>query len=166
MTAGDDEIQRKIARAQELFEQGHRLHEAGDLDEAASLYKASIESWPTAEAHTFLGWVYSMQGDLDAAIAECERAIGVDEEFGNPWNDIGAYLIEKGELDKAIPYLERAKRAERYECRAFPHANLARIWIRKGMLRRAIEELETALEVDPRYEPARELLENIRFDLN
>ena len=29
--------------------------------------------------------------------------------FGNPYNDIGAYLIAKGELDEAIEWLEKAK---------------------------------------------------------
>jgi tetratricopeptide (TPR) repeat protein len=63
---------------------------------------------PTAEAHTFLGWTYHFQGRLDDAIAECKRAIEIDPEFGNPYNDIGAYLIELKRFDGAIPWLERA----------------------------------------------------------
>ena len=50
--------------------------------------------YPTAEAYTFLGWTYHFQGRIEDAIAECKRAIEVDPEFGNPYNDIGAYLIE------------------------------------------------------------------------
>ena len=55
-------------------------------------------------------------------------------EFGNPYNDIGAYLIEKGQLDEAIGWLEKAKTAERYEPRHFPFMNLGRIYAAKGMV--------------------------------
>jgi tetratricopeptide (TPR) repeat protein len=73
---------------------------------------------PTAEAHTFLGWAYSHAGYVERAIAECKRAIEVDPDFGNPYNDIGVYLIEKGALDDAVPWLER--RQARAALRAAP----------------------------------------------
>ena len=64
---------------------------AGELT-GRSPPKRSIEIPPTAEAHTYLGWTYSLQGKLDEATAECLRAIEIDPEFGNPYNDIGVYL--------------------------------------------------------------------------
>jgi Tfp pilus assembly protein PilF len=59
-------------------------------------------------------------GRIDDAIAECHRAIEIDPSFGNPYNDIGAYLIAKGELDEAVPWLEKAKTAPRYDPRHYP----------------------------------------------
>jgi tetratricopeptide (TPR) repeat protein len=54
------------------------LHQMrGDLQLAVELYKRSIEIYPTAEAHTFLGWTYRFMGKLDDAIAECKKAIEV-----------------------------------------------------------------------------------------
>ena len=100
----------------------------GELDEAVELYKKSIESYPTAEAYTFLGWTYSFMGRLDDAIAECHKAIEVDPTFGNPYNDIGAYLLQKGEVDEAIPWFQRALEAPRYESYCFPHMNLGRAY--------------------------------------
>ncbi|NIO09761.1 MAG: tetratricopeptide repeat protein, partial [Deltaproteobacteria bacterium] len=47
-------------------------------------------AFPTAEAYTFLGWTYSFMGQLNEAIEECQRAITLDPDFGNPYNDIGA----------------------------------------------------------------------------
>ena len=52
---------------------------------------------------------YSFQGRPDDAIAECKIAIAVDPDFGNPYNDIGAYLIELGREEEAVTWLERAK---------------------------------------------------------
>src|SRR5262245_38917316 len=107
----------------------------GDLDEAVRLYRSSLDAHPTAEAHTFLGWTYSFQGHLDEAIAECHRAIEVDPTFGNPYNDIGAYLIEQGRHDEAIPWLEKAKTAPSYEAPHYPRFNLARVYVAKEMYR-------------------------------
>ena len=99
-----------------------------ELDEAVELYKKSIEAYPTAEAYTFLGWTYSWMGRIDDAIAECHKAIEVDPTFGNPYNDIGSYLLMKGQIDDAIPWLERALQAPRYESYCYPHMNLARAY--------------------------------------
>ena len=95
-------------RALALFQQAYAHQVRKELEEAIRLYQESLSLCPTAEAHTFLGWAYSFQGRLDEAIAECHKAIAVDPEFGNPYNDIGVYLIERGVLDGAVPSLERA----------------------------------------------------------
>src|ERR1044071_431017 len=53
------------------FQQAYEAQMRGELDEAADLYKQSIAAYPTAEAHTFLGWTYSFMGMSDEAIEEC-----------------------------------------------------------------------------------------------
>lgn len=138
----------------------------GEYPEAVELYKKSIESFPTAEAHTFLGWTYHFMGRIDDAIAECHRAIEVDPTFGNPYNDIGAYLIEKGKLDDAIPWLEKALEAPRYESYCFPHMNLGRIYEAKRDWLRARDEFRKALQQNPDYTPAKQALARIRGLLN
>lgn len=82
--------------AKELWAKAYEQQMQGDLELAVQLYKRSIEMHPTAEAYTFLGWTYHFQGKIDEAIAECKKAIALDPSFGNPYNDIGAYLIEQG----------------------------------------------------------------------
>lgn len=150
------------ARALGLWEEGCELQARRRLDEAIECYRRSIELCPTAEAHTFLGWALSWQGRVDAAIEECERAIAVDPDFGNPYNDIGAYLIELGRLDEAIPWLERATRAKRYEPRHFPHLNLARVYAAQRQVTRALHELERALELNPGDPTALAMLGKLR----
>ena len=131
------------------FEQAYSAQMNGRLDEAADLYQQSLSICPTAEAHTFLGWVYSMQRRFEDAIAECHRAIAVDPDFGNPYNDIGAYLIELGRLDEAMSWLERAKHAVRYEPRHFPHVNLGRIHVMRNDISAAARELRAAVAIEP-----------------
>ncbi len=131
-------------RAEMLFAEALREQQAERYDTAIDLYQRSIAAFPTAEAHTFLGWAYSFQGRFDEAIAECHRAISVDPSFGNPYNDIGSYLMKQGKLEDAIPWLERAKAAPRYEPRHYPYLNLARLYLAQGRFEDARREFSQA----------------------
>jgi tetratricopeptide (TPR) repeat protein len=148
------------------FRRGYEAQMGGHLDEAIDCYRRSIEIHPTAEAHTFLGWVYSFQGRHEEAIAECKVAISVDPDFGNPYNDIGAYLIELGRHEEAIAWLGRAKTASRYEPRHYPYFNLARVYVRLRRFGEAIGELHAAVAIEPRYTAARRELHRLLGMLN
>ena len=137
------------ARAIALWEEAQTYHLTGAIERAIELYDESIRVHPTAEAHTYRGWAYSFQGRLREAIAECRLAIEIDPSFGNPYNDIGSYLMKLGDLAEAEDWLQRAKKAERYEPRHFPYMNLARLYAQRGELARAIEELNGALSHQP-----------------
>ena len=138
-----------------FFQQAYEFQMKGKLDEAVKLYQRSIDTFPTAEAYTFLGWTYSFMGQLFEAIDECHRAIETDPDFGNPYNDIGAYFIELDQLEEAIPWLEKATHAKRYESPAFPHMNLGRIYEKKGDWDSAIDSYKTAVTLNPQYESAK-----------
>lgn len=155
-----------IEQAWQLLQLAYRAQMSGDYDRAVELYKTSIETHPTAEAHTFLGWTYHFQGKVEEAIAECKRAIAVDPDFGNPYNDIGSYLISIGRVDEAIPWLEQAIAAPRYEPRHFPYFNLGRAYMAKGMILRAREYFQQALQIEPEYALARTAIEKIRRMVN
>jgi Tfp pilus assembly protein PilF len=136
-------------RALTLWQEGQRVQLDGDVTRAIEYYAQSIAIFPTAEAHTFLGWAYSFQDRLDEAIAECKRAIAVDPTFGNPYNDIGSYLIAQGKTRAAMRWLEKAKTAPRYEPRHYPYINLGRLYASRGQVGRAIGEFEAALRLAP-----------------
>ena len=159
-----EEEAKKIA--QEIFRKAYDLQMAGELEEAIEQYKRSIEIFPTAEAHTFLGWTYSFQGHYEEAISECKEAIKIDPEFGNPYNDIGAYLIERGRLDEAIPWFQKAMVAKRYDSYCYPHYNLGRVYEQKGNWREALKCYEGSLKVNPDYTLARKALNRLKAILN
>ena len=156
----------QLKEAMELFQEAYQHQMRGDLDEAIALYTRSIETFPTAEGYTFRGWTYSFQGRTDDAIAECMKAIEVDPTFGNPYNDIGAYLVEQDRLDEAIPWFERALKAPRYESYCFPHFNLGRVYERKRIFAPALESYRKALEENPRHIGARQAVGRLRGMFN
>jgi tetratricopeptide (TPR) repeat protein len=153
-------------RAMELIQIAMEHQLAGQLEESIRLYKESIALYPTADAHTYLGWAYSFQGRIDEAIAQCEIAIQIDPDFGNPYNDIGVYLMQQQQLDNAIPWLEKAKSAKRYEPRHFPYINLGRVYLTKGMLQKALEEFRTARRINPGDQDLAKLVEELEIKLN
>ena len=161
MELGDDQ-----KAAWDLFRKAYERQMKGEFEEALKLYSESIDLYSTAEAYTFRGWTYSFMGMLDEAIADCHRAIAVDPDFGNPYNDIGAYLIEKRQLDAAIEWLERATRAKRYESPAFPHLNLGRVYEKKRNWEKAMECYQRALKINPQYDLAQRAFTRLRAMMN
>lgn len=153
-------------QAETYFRAAYAAQMQGDLDGAITLYQQSLACVPTAEAHTFLGWALSAKGDYEGAIRECHRAIEVDPGFGNPYNDIGSYLIALGRPKDAVPWLRKAMGAARYEPRHYPHVNLARVYVKLGQFDAAIAQLRVALAIAPQYRPARAELHRLLGLLN
>ena len=104
----------------------------------------------------------SKLGRLQEAIGECEEAIRLDPDYGNPYNDIGVYLIKLNRMEEAIPWLVKAMRAKRYCCYQFPHYNLGKILLARGRVTEAKRSFEKALSHKPDYESALKALEFIR----
>lgn len=138
-----------------LFDRAYRHQMKGEFGDAIALYERSIEAHPTAEAYTFLGWTYSMMELYHEAIDACYKAIEIDADYGNPYNDIGSYLIELGRWEEATVWLEKAIAAGRYETPQFPHMNLGRVYEHLGDYQSALAYYNRALEIAPLYLVAR-----------
>ena len=150
----------------ELFRRAFEAQQVEDYAEAIELYQLSIAADPTAEAHTFLGWVYSFQGRYDEAIDECLEAIRVDPTLGNPYNDIGSYLVAKGNDYDSVKWFKLALSAPRYEARAYPHMNLGRVYEQRNHLLEAARHYGLALEEEPNFAQAAKALRTLQARLN
>jgi Tfp pilus assembly protein PilF len=106
------------------------------------------------------------RGNTQLAIELCKQAIEIDPDFGNPYNDIGSYLISLGRQDEAIPWLEKAKLTKRYEPRHFPHINLGNIYLSKNMQVGALKEFEAALKINPSDDSLVALVARLRGTIN
>ncbi|MFB6355708.1 MAG: tetratricopeptide repeat protein [bacterium] len=159
-------IQFDDERAREAFEKGYQLQINGDVEGAERHYRESLEYESTAEGHTFLGWALSQRNQFDEAIEQCKKAIDIDPDFGNPYNDIGVYLLEQGEMDQARPWFNMALDAPRYESYCFPHFNLGRIHLMRGHFNEASRHFRLALEEREDFEKARKALHRIKSRLN
>lgn len=145
----------KKSLALEHYNNAYKMHLNGNINEAIELYRKSIKLYPTAKAHTFLGWALSMQGKFDEAIEECLYAIDLQPDFGNPYNDIGSYLISQKKLDDAKHWLTLALDAKDYAQRHFPLYNLGLVYEKKGDYIKAQEFYIESLKISPEYEAAK-----------
>jgi tetratricopeptide (TPR) repeat protein len=156
----------RIKRAHRLLQAGLDAVAVGNLRLARERFRASAELNGSADAFTYWGWMEHRLGNTSLAIELCQRAIAHDPDFGNPYNDIGSYLYGMGDLDGAIPWLEKAVSAKRYEPRHYPHINLGRIYLAKQMPKRALVEFEQALEHCPDQPEIEKTVEQIRQSIN
>ncbi len=145
---------RKFQEAFALIEKGYKFQRKGKLRQAIKIYKASLKLLPTAEGHTYLGWALSLQGQYKRAIKECYVAIELDEEYGNPYNDLGYYFSLFKEYDKAIEWLDKAIAAPRYDERYVPYYNLGRVHELRGNWYKAIEYYYHAFTMKPSFSEA------------
>ncbi|MFO7539686.1 MAG: tetratricopeptide repeat protein [Chloroflexota bacterium] len=141
-------------QAQTLWQRAYEHQMNGEFGEAMRLYKKSITTYPTAEAYTFLAWTHSTLGRYELAIELCEKAVEIDPDFGNPYNDIGAYLIELGRHKEAVAWLKKALAAPRYDAPHYPLLNLGRVYQEEGDYRQALAYYDKALAQEPFYQPA------------
>jgi Tfp pilus assembly protein PilF len=159
-------VEESRSRAMSLWELGTEALLTGDVPRAIDLFTESLKAAPTAEGYTFRGWAYSYQGRFEDAIAECRKAIATDPGFGNPYNDIGSYLVHLGRPDEAVDWFEKAKRAARYEPRHFPYLNLGRLYFARGQAAEATREFEEVLRLNPGDPLARAFMERLRYTVN
>ena len=142
-----EDISKKQAKI--LLDRAYRQQMRGNFSEAIYLYRQSIELQPSAEAYTFLGWTYSLLNRYDDAIEQCKLAIEIDPDFGNPYNDIGSYLIELGRSEEAVEWLEKATQAARYDAPQFPYINMGKAFENQGRNRSALKAYDRALMINP-----------------
>ncbi len=153
-------------RSAALVRVGFAAQRSGDVRRAIRCYTLSLEDRPTAEAYTYRAWAYSFLGRWDDAVADCRKAIELAPDRGDAYNDLGAYLIEQGKHDEAVPWLESALAAPRYDTRAYPHFNLGRVFAARGELQRAAAAYRAALDERADFGPARAALADLESSLH
>ncbi|MFN2568464.1 MAG: hypothetical protein ABR564_02545, partial [Candidatus Dormibacteria bacterium] len=76
------------------------------------------------------------------------------------------YLIDRGRPEEAIPWLEKATRAPRYDSRCFPWANLGRIYEARAQWSVALVHYQRSLHENPDYQVARAGISRLRSLMN
>jgi Tfp pilus assembly protein PilF len=152
----------QIGRARAALKNARSARGAGEVDKAGYLYAHSLEWAETVEGRLGLAWSQSQHGGLEKAIAECRKARLLDPDDGRPDNDLGAYLCQLGEDERARPCFARAIEAPKNPERHFAHYNLARLDERKGDLSAAAAGFAAAMAMDEGFEAAAKALERVR----
>jgi len=83
----------RIAQALQRFQEAYQAQMRGDYEPRRRALSGSLALQPDGRG-PHVSWMdVPLSGKVQEAIEECKRAIEVDPDFGNPYNDIGSYLI-------------------------------------------------------------------------
>lgn len=128
----------------------------GQYDRAASRYRLGITNDPN-NMDLWVGLISALQkqGKLAEAEAEAKKALQINSNALNVYNNLGLVYIERGQLDLAnFIYQKALTTVPGADSSANIHCNLGRIYQLQGKSGDAKLSLTKALERDPNLVPA------------
>jgi len=130
------------------FEAALSLHQAGQTDEAAALYRAILDQEPDhADSLHLLGLITVEHADLEVGIALIRRAMAIQPGHAPHYNSLGHAYRRLGRLDDAVSAYRIA--AELRPASAEIHNNLATTLRDLGQYQQAIEHYRHAAALAP-----------------
>jgi tetratricopeptide (TPR) repeat protein len=121
--------------------------ELEEYDAAIGAYREAIDidddSEHAATAHTNLAFALWESGRSEQALEHAERAVEIDERFGQAWYNRGFFLLERGLAEDAVDAFD----------------NAIRLGMRSAMV---LEEKARALEELGEYDEAEELADRAK----
>ena len=90
------------------LEHGRALLASGSLERAAAAFEKSLALAPSSEAEAGLATAARKLGDGPRAIAALRRAVALDPDDADSWNELGALLLQGDEVGPAVTAFERA----------------------------------------------------------
>jgi len=171
------------AQALRVLANVERHIDNNELEKALSECELAIQLNPnSAIAHNYRGEIYEEMGQLENAITNYQRAIQLDPEFEDAWENMRIVEAEieedfeqsltKQHLDLALEYAyddENEKALQECEMAMSAMPSIATAYNYLGMvlqtlnhLERAIDSYLKAIQLNPRFYAARENLANVR----
>lgn len=143
-----------------LFKNGYTLHQAGNLEEAATLYHKVLEIQPEhVDANFLLGTLNLQQGSLDTATTFLKKTITLKPDDAMAYNNLAIALQDQRKLDEAKEsYCKAISLVPDY---AEAHYNLANVFKEQGRLDEAIKSYRQAITLIPDYAEALSNLGNV-----
>lgn len=120
----------------------------------------------TAEVLTLIGWSYSQQKELEKAKTFCLKAIQLDPNYGPPYNDLGNFLLQEGQINESLKWFNLAKKTSHFQNKEYPYINAGRAYIMKKDYQLALEEFSIALTIAPHLDELHQTVERLRHGLD
>ena len=137
------------------------LSRMGRVREAVEQLEIACQLEPQqAEFHFKLGLAWNEAGDIDKATTTLEQAVRLDPQHARAWYNLGLARHRLGQPEAAMEALARAESIAANDPVA-PYAR-ATILAQLGRLPEARQAARRALEIQPDFAPARDLLEQLR----
>jgi tetratricopeptide (TPR) repeat protein len=149
-------------RVIETLNQALTAFHLGEVEQAEVLFERVLELNPNVkEAYNNLGTIYARREEDERALEMFRKAIEIDPTYVFPLCNLASYLLAEDQVEEAEALLTPLSEAEGLypQGTAFYEFIRARILVRRHEYDSAEALLQTVLELQPDYEPARDLLE-------
>lgn len=133
----------------------------GDFPKCEEVLRQAVRYHPNdPDALNNLGYIYADRGiHLDLALELLKKAVKLAPNKGYIIDSLGWAYYRKGQLDQALPLLQRAVHLQPD---AVIHHHLGIVHRDLGKYQEAIEQFERALSVDPGHRESRGELKKLR----
>ena len=139
------------------------LSMSGKTKEAIEQLEAACRLDPHDAEYQFkLGLAWSEAGNLEKTIAALEQAVRLDPRHARAWYNLGLARNSVGQTDAALDALVRAESAAQGDPQ-IPYAR-ATILLRLQRIPEARQAAARAVEIDPGFTQARQLLNELSGD--
>lgn len=133
------------------------------------LRKAAMANSEDPEVYYGFALAYWKSGKYDKALENADKAIKYGDKLGlehpglksEAYNLKGTLLSNEGKNEEAIDAFKKALKDELYQTPEYSYNNLATVYLMMKNLPQAQEYAQKALEVNPHYAPAWEILSKI-----
>ncbi len=161
---------------QQLIERGRQAYERWDYRAALADFREVLAANPRyADIRHLAGVCYSFLGETEAALAEFDRALAINDEYIEAYLDRALTLNEMGRYEEARQAVERAGYYEYGAAARFPaaiaarlaiaHTNLGDLYEEAGAPLDAAVQYRRALEMRPRFADIRNKLAHVLIQL-
>uniref|UniRef100_A0A6U4E2X8 protein O-GlcNAc transferase n=1 Tax=Phaeomonas parva TaxID=124430 RepID=A0A6U4E2X8_9STRA len=136
----------------------------GQFPEAIETYKMALVLKPTlVDAHSNLGNLFKVQGNLEEAKRCYLEAIRIQPGFAIAWSNLAGIFKEEGQLTTAVAYYREAIRL----CPTFAdaHSNLGNALKEQGLVLEAMECYRASIKLRPDFAIAHGNLASCYYDL-
>jgi len=106
-----------------------------------------------------LGASYAEKGQLDKAMQQYSKALGIDPDAADTLDHMGQVLIQKGKPDEAIKYFTRALSNMPQYVEA--HIHLGNTLAGQGQIQEALDHFNMAISINPGYAQTYSQLANV-----
>ncbi|MBS2023872.1 MAG: tetratricopeptide repeat protein [Deltaproteobacteria bacterium] len=135
------------------YDLGSNLVNAGNAQGALAEYMEALKSDDEIpQIHNALGLLYGFSlNQAKEAEQHFKRAIELDENFSEAYNNYGAFLLGQKRYAEAAPQFEKALTNPLYAQRAVAETNLGWTLYKSGQTDKGISRIRAVLTVSPKY---------------
>jgi tetratricopeptide (TPR) repeat protein len=132
------------------FQSALKYHQAGDLEQAARLYREILSFHPdNVPALDLLGVIYYQLGNYNLAIELITKSLHLNQNNPQAYTHLGSALKAKGNIDEAVACFKRAIRLNPDLAEAY--FNLGNTLAAKRQFDEAITHYRSAIGINPDF---------------